>query len=282
MNNKPWQKIEYTDLPEVSEVGKMQIRNALWPMPMESHPEEVEFLLLQSGCKRIWVEDRYYEMLGGELLVVLPGERHGAEQDVQNRTSLSYFLMAVPTAGESFCMLEEGERRALWEQIQGLHGRKLKVSGAVCRAMDRLYDSANAGGPLERVRTRVCLLNVLFQVLKEAGDTGAALPDDIADSIRYIRESRGEMPDIAQMAARVNLSESRFKQKFKQATGIPPAEFMVREKIDAARRLLESGQRTVTSIAMELGFSSSQHFSVLFKKYVGESPVQYRKNHEFV
>ena len=105
---------------------------------------------------------------------------------------------------------------------------------------------------------------------------------DIADSIRYIRESRGEMPDIAQMAARVNLSESRFKQKFKQATGIPPAEFMVREKIDAARRLLESGQRTVTSIAMELGFSSSQHFSVLFKKYVGESPVQYRKNHEFV
>ncbi len=282
MNNKPWQKIEYTDLPEVSEVGKMQIRNALWPMPMESHPEEVEFLLLQSGCKRIWVEDRCYEMLGGELLVVLPGERHGAEQDVQNRTSLSYFLMAVPTAGERFCMLEEGERQALWEQIQGLHGRKLKVSGAVCRAMDRLYDSANAGGPLERVRTRVCLLNVLFQVLKEAGDTGAALPDDIADSIRYIRESRGEMPDIARMAARVNLSESRFKQKFKQATGIPPAEFMVREKIDAARRLLESGQRTVTSIAMELGFSSSQHFSVLFKKYVGESPVQYRKNHEFV
>ena len=201
MNNKPWQKIEYTDLPEVPEVGKMQIRNALWPMPMESHPEEVEFLLLQSGCKRIWVEDRCYEMLGGELLVVLPGERHGAEQDVQNRTSLSYFLMAVPTAGESFCMLEEGERRALWEQIQGLHGRKLKVSGAVCRAMDRLYDSANAGGPLERVRTRVCLLNVLFQVLKEAGDTGAALPDDIADSIRFIRESRGEMPDIARMAA---------------------------------------------------------------------------------
>ena len=87
MNDKPWQTIEYTDLPEVPEVGKMQIRNALWPMPMESHPEEVEFLLLQSGCKRIWVEDRCYEMLGGELLVVLPGERHGAEQDVQNRTS---------------------------------------------------------------------------------------------------------------------------------------------------------------------------------------------------
>ena len=282
MDDQIWGYKKESGLPELPEVGKLQVKNAAWPMPMESHPDAVEFLLLRSGCKQIQVEDRLYEMQGGDLLVVFPGERHGAEDFVQNRTSLAYLLMAVPTEVPRFCMLEEEERSALWEQLKLLKGRMLKVSPSVCRTMDRLFDHVNTGLPLERARIRTELMRFLFQILEEAGEEGKSLPADIAAVIRYIREAREEMPDIAKMAALVNLSESRFKQKFKQATGIPPAEFTVREKIRESQTLLKDPARTVTSIAMELGFSSSQHFSVLFRKYTGLSPVQYRQNHEFV
>ncbi len=282
MDDQIWGYKKESGLPELPEVGKLQVKNAAWPMPMESHPDAVEFLLLRSGCKQIQVEDRLYEMQGGDLLVVFPGERHGAEDFVQNRTSLAYLLMAVPTEVPRFCMLEEEERSALWEQLKLLKGRMLKVSPSVCRTMDRLFDHVNTGLPLERARIRTELMRFLFQILEEAGEEDKSLPADIAAVIRYIREAREEMPDIAKMAALVNLSESRFKQKFKQATGIPPAEFTVREKIRESQTLLKDPARTVTSIAMELGFSSSQHFSVLFRKYTGLSPVQYRQNHEFV
>lgn len=282
MDDQIWGYKKESGLPELPEVGKLQVKNAAWPMPMESHPDAVEFLLLRSGCKQIQVEDRLYEMQGGDLLVVFPGERHGAEDFVQNRTSLAYLLMAVPTEVPRFCMLEEEERSALWEQLKLLKGRMLKVSPSVCRTMDRLFDHVNTGLPLERARIRTELMRFLFQILEEAGEADKSLPADIAAVIRYIREAREEMPDIAKMAALVNLSESRFKQKFKQATGIPPAEFTVREKIRESQTLLKDPARTVTSIAMELGFSSSQHFSVLFRKYTGLSPIQYRQNHEFV
>ncbi len=282
MDDQIWGYKKESGLPELPEVGKLQVKNAAWPMPMESHPDAVEFLLLRSGCKQIQVEDRLYEMQGGDLLVVLPGERHGAEDFVQNRTSLAYLLMAVPTEVPRFCMLEEEERSALWEQLKLLKGRMLKVSPSVCRTMDRLFDHVNTGLSLERARIRTELMRFLFQILEEAGEEDKSLPADIAAVIRYIREAREEMPDIAKMAALVNLSESRFKQKFKQATGIPPAEFTVREKIRESQTLLKDPARTVTSIAMELGFSSSQHFSVLFRKYTGLSPIQYRQNHEFV
>lgn len=282
MDDQIWGYKKESGLPELPEVGKLQVKNAAWPMPMESHPDAVEFLLLRSGCKQIQVEDRLYEMQGGDLLVVFPGERHGAEDFVQNRTSLAYLLMAVPTEVPRFCMLEEEERSALWEQLKLLKGRMLKVSPSVCRTMDRLFDHVNTGLPLERARIRTELMRFLFQILEEAGEEDKFLPADIAAVIRYIREAREEMPDIAKMAALVNLSESRFKQKFKQATGIPPAEFTVREKIRESQTLLKDPARTVTSIAMELGFSSSQHFSVLFRKYTGLSPIQYRQNHEFV
>lgn len=282
MDDQIWGYKKESGLPELPEVGKLQVKNAAWPMPMESHPDAVEFLLLRSGCKQIQVEDRLYEMQGGDLLVVFPGERHGAEDFVQNRTSLAYLLMAVPTEVPRFCMLEEEERSALWEQLKLLKGRMLKVSPSVCRTMDRLFDHVNTGLPLERARIRTELMRFLFQILEEAGEEDKSLPADIAAVIRYIREAREEMPDIAKMAALVNLSESRFKQKFKQATGIPPAEFTVREKIRESQTLLKDPARTVTSIAMELGFSSSQHFSVLFRKYTGLSPIRYRQNHEFV
>lgn len=282
MDDQIWGYKKESGLPELPEVGKLQVKNAAWPMPMESHPDAVEFLLLRSGCKQIQVEDRLYEMQGGDLLVVFPGERHGAEDFVQNRTSLAYLLMAVPTEIPRFCMLEEEERSALWEQLKLLKGRMLKVSPSACRTMDRLFDHVNTGLPLERARIRTELMRFLFQILEEAGEEDKSLPADIAAVIRYIREAREEMPDIAKMAALVNLSESRFKQKFKQATGIPPAEFTVREKIRESQTLLKDPARTVTSIAMELGFSSSQHFSVLFRKYTGLSPIQYRQNHEFV
>lgn len=282
MDDQIWGYKKESGLPELPEVGKLQVKNAAWPMPMESHPDAVEFLLLRSGCKQIQVEDRLYEMQGGDLLVVFPGERHGAEDFVQNRTSLAYLLMAAPTEIPRFCMLEEEERSALWEQLKLLKGRMLKVSPSVCRTMDRLFDHVNTGLPLERARIRTELMRFLFQILEEAGEEDKSLPADIAAVIRYIREAREEMPDIAKMAALVNLSESRFKQKFKQATGIPPAEFTVREKIRESQTLLKDPARTVTSIAMELGFSSSQHFSVLFRKYTGLSPIQYRQNHEFV
>lgn len=222
MDDQIWGYKKESGLPELPEVGKLQVKNAAWPMPMESHPDAVEFLLLRSGCKQIQVEDRLYEMQGGDLLVVFPGERHGAEDFVQNRTSLAYLLMAVPTEVPRFCMLEEEERSALWEQLKLLKGRMLKVSPSVCRTMDRLFDHVNTGLPLERARIRTELMRFLFQILEEAGEEDKSLPADIAAVIRYIREAREEMPDIAKMAALVNLSESRFKQKFKQATGIPP------------------------------------------------------------
>jgi AraC-like DNA-binding protein len=68
------------------------------------------------------------------------------------------------------------------------------------------------------------------------------------------------------------LSSSRFQALFKQKTGIPPAEFALRARVaEAARRLALPGT-DVTSVAFALGFSSSQYFSSVFKRFTNLSP----------
>ena len=67
MTDQIWQQIEQTGLPEIPEIGRLQIRNAMRPMKMEVHSDQMEFLLLYSGRKRMWVENRRYDMQGGDL-----------------------------------------------------------------------------------------------------------------------------------------------------------------------------------------------------------------------
>lgn len=81
------------------------------------------------------------------------------------------------------------------------------------------------------------------------------------------------MEELAQVAL---LSVSRFKQKFKDQMGTSPRNFINYNKIEAAKhKLQENGN--VTQTAMELGFSSSNYFSSVFRRFTSTSPTDYLK-----
>ena len=99
-------------------------------------------------------------------------------------------------------------------------------------------------------------------------------PVDIQLTIKYIRDHIEEPIDMATLAILSNLSVSQFKQKFSHYIGIPPRQFINREKIETAKQMLKSGM-TVTETAMALGFNNSSYFSSVFKKYQNCSPKEF-------
>ena len=81
----------------------------------------------------------------------------------------------------------------------------------------------------------------------------------------------------SQLARLAGLSRSRFHLHFRRLTGSSPNDYWARLRVErAARRLLEAPTLTVTEIAQEFGFSSSQYFATVFRKYCGLSPAQHR------
>ena len=61
------------------------------------------------------------------------------------------------------------------------------------------------------------------------------------------------------------------------STGSSPKDYWLRMRVEcAARRLRKSPGLTVTDVAYEFGFSSSQYFATVFRRYLGVSPVEYR------
>ena len=66
--------------------------------------------------------------------------------------------------------------------------------------------------------------------------------------------------------------------KFKEELGITPAEYITLQKMDRAQMLLKTTNSSITDIAYQLGFSSSNYFCSVFKKTLSYSPAAYRKN----
>ena len=87
--------------------------------------------------------------------------------------------------------------------------------------------------------------------------------------------------NVREMLREVGVSYRHLSRDFRAETGLTPKQYQITCRIERAKRLLEGTPFTMTEIAMELGYPSSQHFSAQFLDRVGLSPSAYRHNHRF-
>ena len=84
------------------------------------------------------------------------------------------------------------------------------------------------------------------------------------------------VPSVAHCARELNLSPGYFGDLVKKETGKTAQEYIQSKVIDMAKEKIFDVNKSVSQIAYELGFKYPQHFSRLFKQYVGQSPNNYR------
>ena len=82
------------------------------------------------------------------------------------------------------------------------------------------------------------------------------------------------LEDYAKM---LNLSLSSFKRHFVSLYRTTPGQWLQTQKLNHAYKLLLTTNKSITDVSFESGFENSTHFSHLFKKRFGASPLHYRK-----
>jgi AraC family transcriptional regulator len=93
----------------------------------------------------------------------------------------------------------------------------------------------------------------------------------------YIEEHLSESIPLAALAKLANLSSYYFCRAFKQSFGVPPHRYHINRRIECAKALLADPARSVTEIALTLGFSETSSFSVAFRQTTGNAPTEYRR-----
>ncbi|MBN2712903.1 MAG: helix-turn-helix transcriptional regulator [Planctomycetes bacterium] len=105
---------------------------------------------------------------------------------------------------------------------------------------------------------------------------GCGSPGDWAESIAAkIRSTLYADISIAEILEGVPLSPRQLRKHFRSEFGCSIKHYQLEHRIAEARRMLKDGSLSITDIACELGFPSSQHFATQFKRMTGMSPREY-------
>lgn len=99
---------------------------------------------------------------------------------------------------------------------------------------------------------------------------------EIEKAIEYMHQNFGGKLTVSSLSNHVNMSESNFIRTFKKETQLAPIEFLIKLRIDKAKKLLRGRTKTITEIALQCGFNSTSHFSSCFLKQLGNTPTQYQ------
>jgi transcriptional regulator GlxA family with amidase domain len=99
----------------------------------------------------------------------------------------------------------------------------------------------------------------------------------LKDLPEWIAEHVGEDLSVDSLASRAAMSPRNFARVFHRETGVTPAKFVERARVDAARRWLEDADLGVEEVAARCGFASGEHLRRTFLRHLRVVPVDYRR-----
>jgi signal transduction histidine kinase/DNA-binding LacI/PurR family transcriptional regulator/AraC-like DNA-binding protein len=99
----------------------------------------------------------------------------------------------------------------------------------------------------------------------------------VRKAMAYVQQNYQETLTRQDLARHVGMSDDYLTYCFRQELGMTPIAYLNRYRITQAKRLLKESDRTITQIALDVGFSDSGYFSRVFRREAGMSPDAYRR-----
>jgi AraC family transcriptional regulator len=192
--------------------------------------------------------------------------------------------------GVSHVFLPDDRLRASAEQLG--HGNGVELLSRVgfddpvaSRLMEMLGREADLSDPSARLFLEQATDLLCTQLLRShsshaalsAPSTRRGLPTwQVKKVTTYMSERLGAPIGLDDLAAVAGLSRFHFCTAFRQATGSTPHEWLVRLRIERARKLLGDPALSITEIALAVGYETPSSFAAAFRKVTGVTPTHFR------
>ena len=307
-----WSRLVFEEeelgIPGVHSVGQYNYVAAKAGLPPHQHRGCVEISLLVKGEQTYRVGGKTYQVKGGEQYISLPGEIHDTGSQPEDKGILYWLILNVTENPGQFLFLTPGMAQKLIADLLQLSSRHLVASDESQSTLERAFRALQriraphecTGGYRKNGAVKTSALNpgrsqvpgndsvhlleaassIVYYVSQtiaasKAGGRGISSP--IKASIDFIARKPEAWLNVVEVAREVRLSESIFKNRFREEVGTPPAEYMLRQKVDLAKTLLGQPGCRITEVAYRLGFCSSQYFSTVFKRFSNLTPSEFMK-----
>ena len=234
--------------------------------------EHMELLRVHEG--EMWVNDgiNTQKLSAGELYIIPPKAPHkgytlncGVDYDVlvfdvrffyNNSELCNTYLPAIFDGRAKFKTVSSDK-----ETIQ---------------CFDKIYENWDSNS-LSLMADIYTLIHLLFQNNLVEMQNELSRDNTILEIIKYIEENYAQDITTASLSEHFGYTATHFGRKFKQATGLKPMHYLRIYRMEQAYKLLKKGERNISLIASQCGFSDANYFTRCFKAHFGFTPSQTKK-----
>ena len=121
------------------------------------------------------------------------------------------------------------------------------------------------------------LVEPLGVISRGSSDVVAIDDPEIAQAVRFIRETACDGIAVTDILKEVAISRSALERRMRSVLGRSPNEEITRVRVERAKELLVSTDQPLTTIARRTGFQTSQYLVQVFRRHVGMTPGQFRR-----
>jgi len=233
------------------------------------------------------VNDESYILYPTDVALIMPNEKFGNEKGLLEIGSISWIHIKI---------LNHGNNELLTGKWSGLSETESQAISKFLlkNAMPVLSKLSEAGRILRYIHDEILnqeigyttranqLIDELFititRHLTKQNNRARDFPKVFMQLEQALRQDLSQQWTVEEMAAIAGMGTTLFNEKVKSYTGFTPLNYLINIRISEAIKLLKKKDVSITDIALDTGFYSSQHFSTTFKKLTGYTPSEFRKN----
>jgi len=235
------------------------------------------------------------------LLYTVSGQGHILYKDKHialDRNEAVLIDCAQPFEYSPSKMMKSGEQWVFcWLYFNSLYGKQFcdlfcdntdgktspKSEADVIMQFEQIFDALKEPGIKSACIQSDAISRILTALVTDMDSLAGVAHNDheylkrIPSVIHIIERDYWQRISVDTLANAIGLSKYHFTRVFKEYTGIPPYQFIIKQRVNQAKTLLEDTELSMYEISVMTGFYDRANFCKKFKAHTGLAPLDYRK-----
>lgn len=245
--------------------------------------EEIEILFVVKGAISVEVNENTYRFKEGEILFINSNNLHWIKHHLDEEAKVEPLLFSPKILRNNILTYKTDYiiNNILSSNFEALVIKDEKIFNDLCNLIILKRNNQKLI-ELDYLIVIYEIFNYIYkhkELIEVKNQTKKN--ENFLKVLNYIYNNYSSQIKVETIASLMGLSEGEASRTFKKLTGQSPMDYVIHYRIKIATILLKSTSKSITDIALEVGFSSSNYFTIAFKKITGLTPTEYKKNTSF-